>query len=73
MKEDRKVTGQLGIYLQWPLLLSALIIIMNVIVGAIDTVAGLAMFGFTVLYLILAIFLYVYKRRGIMAGLVEFS
>ncbi|MCI9503423.1 MAG: DHH family phosphoesterase [Hungatella sp.] len=73
MKEDRKVTGQMGIYLQWPLLLSALIIIMNVIVGAIDTVAGLAMFGFTVLYLILAIFLYVYKRRGIMAGLVEFS
>lgn len=73
MKENRKVTGQLGIYLQWPLLLSTLIIIMNIIVGAIDTMAGLAMFGFTILYLALALFLYIYKRKGIMAGLVEFS
>lgn len=73
MKENRKVTGQLGIYLQWPLLLSTLIIIMNIIVGAIDTMAGLAMFGFTILYLALAMFLYIYKRKGIMAGLVEFS
>ncbi len=73
MKEKRKVTGQLGVYLQWPLLLSALIIIMNVAVGTIDTTAGLAMCGFTILYMIIAVFLYIYKKKGIMAGMIEFS
>ena len=67
MKEKRKVRGQLGVYLQWPLLLSILIIIMTVVVGTIDTTAGLAMCGFAILYMIIAIFLYAYKRKGIMA------
>lgn len=73
MKEKRKVTGQLGLYLQWPLLLSALIIVMNAVAAAVNTTAGLAIFGFTILYLVMAVFLYVYKRKGIMAGMVEFS
>lgn len=73
MNAKKKITGQIGAYLQWPMLLSALIIIMNVVVGAIDITAGLAMFGFTILYLIIAVFLYSYKRRGIMTGLIEFS
>ncbi|MCI8662645.1 MAG: DHH family phosphoesterase [Hungatella sp.] len=73
MKEKRKVRGQLGVYLQWPLLLSILIIIMTVAVGTIDTTAGLAMCGFAILYMIIAIFLYAYKRKGIMAGMIEFS
>ncbi len=73
MKEKRKVTGQLGIYLQWPLLLSVLIIIMNIVVAVINTTAGLAVFGFTILYIAIALILYVYKRKGIMAGMIEFS
>ena len=73
MKENRKVTGRLGVYLQWPLLLSAVIIMMNVVVGAIDATAGLAMCGFTIFYIIIAAFLYLYKKKGIMAGMIEFS
>ena len=73
MKEKKKVAGQLGVYLQWPLLLSALIIMMNVVIGAIDPIAGLAMSGFTVVYLIIAVLLYLYKKKSIMAGMVEFS
>lgn len=73
MKEKRKVTGQLGLYLQWPLLLSVLIIIMNAVAAAVNTTAGLAIFGFTILYLVMAVFLYIYKRKSIMAGMVEFS
>ena len=72
MKEKKKVAGQLGVYLQWPLLLSALIIMMNVVIGAIDPIAGLAMSGFTVIYLIIAVLLYLYKKKSIMAGMVEF-
>ena len=73
MKEKKKVAGQLGVYLQWPLLLSALIIMMNVVIGAIDPIAGLAMSGFTVIYLIIAVLLYLYRKKSIMAGMVEFS
>lgn len=73
MKEKRSVKGQLGYYLQWPLFLGILVILMNVVVGAIDTGAGLAMCGFTIVYVVIAVFLYVYRRRKLMAGLVEFS
>lgn len=73
MKEKVKVKGQLGIYMQWPLILSALLIIANLLIGAVDTVAGLVMCGFTVIYLLIALWLYFYKRRRMMAGLVEFS
>ena len=73
MKENRKVTGQLGVYLQWPLLLSAVIIMMNVVVGAIDATAGLAMCGFTIFYIIIAVGLYLYKKKGLTAGMIDFS
>ena len=67
MNTGKKITGQLGLYLQWPLLLSIMIVVMNTVIVIIDATAGLAMLGFTVIYLIIAIFLYVYKRKGIMA------
>ena len=40
MKEKRKVRGELRIYLQWPLLLSVLVVAMNLIVGILNAVAG---------------------------------
>ena len=64
MNTGKKITGQLGLYLQWPLLLSIMIVVMNTVIVIIDATAGLAMLGFTVIYLIIAIFLYVYKRRA---------
>ncbi len=73
MNEKRDVRGQLGRYLQWPLFLGVLVILMNVVVGAVDTGAGLAMCGFTAVYLVISVFLYLYRRRKLMAGLVEFS
>ena len=73
MNTGKKITGQLGLYLQWPLLLSIMIVVMNIAIAMIDTTAGLAMFGFTILYFLISMFLDVYKRKGIMAGLVEFS
>ena len=73
MKEKIKVKGQLGVYMQWPLMLSALLIIANLVIGAVSTKAGLIMCGFTVIYILIALWLYFYKRRRMMAGLVEFS
>lgn len=73
MKEKIKVKGQLGLYLQWPLILSVLLVVMSMIIGAISLPAGLAMSGFTLLYIAIALWLYLYKRRRILAGMVEFS
>lgn len=73
MNKNKKVKGQLGIYLQWPLILGILVVLMNVAAGAINIAAGLAMCLFTLLYLAIAVFLYVYRRKRLLAGLVEFS
>ena len=70
---DKKIKGQLGGYLQWPLFLGALVILMNVAAGLVSLQAGLVMCGFTLLYLVIAILLYIYKRKGLLAGMVEFS
>ena len=70
---DKKIKGQLGVYLQWPLFLGALVILMNVAAGLVSLQAGLVMCGFTLLYLVIAILLYIYKRKGLLAGMVEFS
>ena len=73
MKEKRKVRGELRIYLQWPILLSALVVAMNLVVGMLSAIAGLVMFGFTAVYVAIALWLYFYRKRRLLAGLVEFS
>lgn len=73
MNKKKKVKGQLGIYLQWPLILGTLVVLMNVAAGAVNITAGLVICLFTLAYLAIAVFLYVYKRKRLLAGLVEFS
>lgn len=73
MKEKVKVKGQLKVYLQWPLLLSLMILLMNLAVGAVSIKAGAVMAVFTVIYVLIALWLYVYKRKRLLNGLVEFS
>ncbi|WP_143321976.1 DHH family phosphoesterase [Clostridium sp. HBUAS56010] len=73
MKEKFKIRGQLGTYMQWPLYLSALWIAANVMIGAVSAKAGIIMALFTLLYIGVAVWLYLYKRKGLLSGLVEFS
>jgi c-di-AMP phosphodiesterase-like protein len=73
MKENFKIRGQLRTYMQWPLYLSALWIIANVVVGAASAKAGIIMALFTLLYTGIAVWLYVYRRKRLLGGLVEFS
>lgn len=73
MKEKIKVKGQLGMYLLWPLLLSVLVIAMNLVVAAVSIQAGILMAGLTLVYAGISAWLYFYKRKGLLAGLVEFS
>lgn len=73
MKENKKVKGQLRTYMQWPLYLTAVMIVANVVIGAVDVKAGIVMSVFTVVYIVVALWLYTYKRRRLLNGLVEFS
>ncbi len=73
MKGKLKVNGELRVYLQWPILLSVLVVVMNLIVGVLDAVAGLVMFIFTAVYVGISLWLYFYRKRRLLTGLVEFS
>ena len=73
MNEKTKIKGQLGLYLQWPLFLGILVILTNIAVAAFSAAAGLTMSIFTLLYFVTAVFLYAYKRKKLLADLIEFS
>ncbi len=73
MSRKKKVNGRLGIYLQWPLILGIFVIIMNVAVAFADLKAGALMGIFTVIYLAVVAFIYFFRRKSLLSGLVEFS
>ncbi|MEY8354470.1 DHH family phosphoesterase [Lachnospiraceae bacterium 54-53] len=73
MKEKFKIKGQLRLYMQWPLYLSALLIAANAVIGAVSAKAGIIMAVFTILYIGAAAWLYTYRRKRLLGGLVEFS
>lgn len=73
MKEHIKVNGQLGIYLAWPILLSLFFISGNAAVFLADGMAALVLLPFTLCYLVIAVWIYFYRRKRMLGGLVEFS
>lgn len=73
MKEDIRIQGQLRSYLQWPLFLAVILMAANVVIGLVDLKAGIAMTGFTLVYVLFTIWLYLYKRKRLLGGLIEFS
>lgn len=73
MKENRKIKNVLQIYMQWPLVLSVLVVCANVAVTLVSANAGVVMAIFTVLYLVCAGFLFRYGRKKVLGGLVSFG
>lgn len=73
MKEQFKPKGQIRVYLQWPIVLSLLVLLVSVVVGAIDRKAGAVMALFALVYVGIALFLYFAKKPRIIKGLVSFA
>ncbi len=73
MKQNLKIRGQLRTYLQWPLIMSLFLLAANLAVGIVSPIAGIVMCGFTLTYILVALWLFVYRRKRLMGGLVEFS
>lgn len=73
MKDKVRVRGRFRLYLQWPLYLSALLIILSLVVGLVSIKAGIIVSAFTVIYVGIALWIYFSRKKGITSGLVEFA
>lgn len=73
MKEDIRIQGQLRLYLQWPLFMAVILMAANVVIGLVDLKAGIVMTGFTLVYAVFCAWLYLYKRKRLLGGLLDFS
>lgn len=73
MNKKIKVKGQLRTYMQWPMLLSILWIVMVIGIFCINFRAGLVAAGFLVVYVIVVVIMYAYNRPLLMNELVSFA
>lgn len=73
MNKKVKLKGSIKIYMQWPLILTILIFIMNGVVFAIDRKAGGAMATFTIIYIVFILVLYLRTKGTLMNDLITFA
>ena len=72
-KQDIQLKGQLKLYMQWPAIMSVLLLAMNVWIYKIDHRAGFIMLLFVLIYMLIVGALYFFNRAVILRDLVEFS
>lgn len=73
MKKRVKLKGQLRNYVQWPLILSVLLLVMNLCMYPVSLKAGLLMSAFLVIYIAIVLVLYVRNRSQIYNELISFA
>ncbi|MCR5735071.1 MAG: DHH family phosphoesterase [Lachnospiraceae bacterium] len=72
-KSKIRLTGQIRSYVQWPLRISMLIIIMVIIMFFIDVRAGIASCAFAVLYIGFALYLYFKNSTIVLNDFISFA
>ena len=73
MNKKVKLKGRLNMYMRWPVLLSALLLVATVLMYLVDYRAGLLMTACFVLYVAAAIVIYFYLKPSIVDELVNFA
>ena len=73
MKQDVKLKGQLRLYMQWPAIMTILLLAMNIWIFKIDRKAGAIMAVFVLIYAVIVGALYFYNKSLILADMVELS
>ena len=73
MKRKVQLKGQLKRYVQWPLILSALLLVMNLAMYFVSVRAGCLMSIFLIIYIVVVLLLYVKNRPQIYGELVSFA
>lgn len=71
--KNMRLKGQLRMYMQWPLIMTILLLVMNIWMYMTDQKAGLTMTVFVIIYAIIVGLLYFYNRSLILADLIQFS
>ncbi|MBO5460354.1 MAG: DHH family phosphoesterase [Ruminococcus sp.] len=72
-KKDVHLKGQLKLYMQWPLIMSILLIALNVWIYMLDRKAAWFMGVCVAIYIIVVGVLYFYNRSLILADMIQFS
>lgn len=71
--KNMRLKGQLRMYMQWPLIMTILLLAMNIWMYMMDQKAGLTMTVFVIIYAVIVGLLYFYNRSLILADLIQFS
>ena len=71
--KNMRLKGQLRMYMQWPLIMTILLLAMNIWMYMTDQKAGLTMTVFAIIYVVIVGLLYFYNRSLILADLIQFS
>lgn len=73
MKQNIRLKGQLRLYMQWPAIMTILLIAMNIWIYKTDRRAGAIMSVFVFIYAVIVGILYFYNKSLILADMVEFA
>ena len=68
-----RIKGQLKYYMQWPLILTILLVIMDILVFTVNRKAGALVSVFVAAYILIVVFLYFHSRAFIMNELISFA
>ena len=68
-----KIKGQLKFYMQWPFILTILLVIMDILVFIVSAKAGTLVSVFVAAYILIVVFLYFHSRAVIMNELISFA
>lgn len=71
MKNNLQVKGRLRLYLQWPTIMIAVLLVMNIWICIVDRRAGIAMGFCTLAYTVVVLLMYAYNKSVIRSELVE--
>lgn len=71
--KNMRLKGQLRMYMQWPLIMTILLLAVNIWMYMTDQKAGLTMTVFVIIYAMIVGLLYFYNRSLILADLIQFS
>lgn len=72
-KKNVRLKGQLRMYMQWPIIMTVLLVAMNIWMYMIDRKAGFMMSVFIIIYMAIVGALYFYNRSLILADMIQFS
>lgn len=73
MGKKLRLNSSLKVYLLWPVYLTVLLLLMNLVIYVIDKRAGYVMSGFIMVYFLLAVSTFYFKRHQIVTEMVRYA